>query len=61
MAAMLGDDQTAARLTASTAAHKARIAEELWDEDRRLVCHATQLMLIRLVDPESVGAGPRKA
>jgi len=36
MAAMLGDDQTAARLTASTAAHKARIAEELWDEDRRV-------------------------
>ena len=34
---------------------------QLWDEERRLVGHATQLMLIRLVEPEAVGAGPRLA
>ena len=29
---------------------------QLWDEDRRLVCHATQMMLLRFPDPESLGA-----
>jgi acyl-CoA thioesterase len=29
---------------------------QLWDEDRKLVCHATQLMLVRFPDPDSLGA-----
>ncbi|MBW2267782.1 MAG: thioesterase family protein [Deltaproteobacteria bacterium] len=30
---------------------------QLWDEERRLVCHATQVMLLRFPAPESLGAG----
>ena len=29
---------------------------QLWDEERRLVAHATQMMLLRFPDPESLGA-----
>lgn len=29
---------------------------QLWDEERKLVAHATQMMLLRFPDPESLGA-----
>jgi acyl-CoA thioesterase len=29
---------------------------QLWDEERKLVCHATQVMLLRFPDPDSLGA-----